>query len=234
MAKFNSFTVPTRPNTVDTSNISVVILGSRPINRTKTLGTHYLLPLNNHKTLFEYEVQEIRTAFPKSEIVFVGGFEIDRILKKKTQNVRFIENMNFVESNEIEDIRLALNNILNKNVVIITHDAKFSYKSFDGLTLGSSTLEYHMVSPTTDLIGLRSNANLVEHFSYHADIKWPGIAYLCDKELELLRQYSSVRENGTQFFFEAMNYILSKRNIRLVKNDGNTGRILGVEDLQTI
>lgn len=235
MPKFhNSFVVPTRHSNVDSANMTVVILGSRPINRAKTMGIHYLLPLNNHKTLLEYELNEIRTSFPKAEIVFVGGYEIDRIIKKKYTNVRFIENVKYEENNELEDVRLALNNILNKQVLFITHDAKFSFQTFNQITLGSTTLEYAIKNPTTDLIGIRSNNNYVECLSFHENSKWPGIIYLCGKELELLQQYASVRSNGSHFLFEAVNYILTKRNIRIISNTGNTGRIMSVEDLQTL
>jgi CTP:phosphocholine cytidylyltransferase-like protein len=235
MPKFHSsFVVPTRNSNIDSSNITVVILGARPINRAKSMGIHYLLPLNNHQTLLEYQLQEIRTSFPKSEVVFVGGYEIDRIIKKKFIDVRFVENLKYEDTNEIEDVRLALNCVLNKQVLFITNDAKYSFQTFNNITNGSTTIEYSVQNPTTDLIGIRSNSNYVECLSFHENSKWPGIIFLCHKELELLRQYASVRTNGSHFLFEAINYILTKRNIKLNKHTGNTGRILSIEDLQTL
>lgn len=231
----NSFIAPTRPaqHVANTTDLTVVFLGSQTLNRSKTLGSHYLLPVSGHATLLEYELQELKKAMPKCDFVFVGGFEVDRIIKKRPKELRLIENTRYEELNQIEEVRLALNNITGNHVVFLTHDAKFDHKSFDGMLTGSSTLECPTVIGN-DAVGVRSNAGYVECFSYHVETKWPGIVYLCDKELEILRKYSSVRDNGRQFLFEGLNHILTQRNIRMVRNNGNTGKINGIEDISNI
>lgn len=232
--KTHSCIAPTRPaQSHSVPNLTVVFLGSQMLNRAKTVGSHYLLGINNHKALIDYEIEQCRLAFPMAEFLFVGGFEVDRIIKKRPRDLKIIENLRWEEYNQIEEIRLALNCITNNNVVFISHDSKFDHRAFNGMLAGSSTLEYH-TPHSNDMVGVRSNGGYVECFSYHVDVKWPGIVYLCDKELELMRQYASVRDNGKQFMFEALNYILTKRNIRMVKNDSLIGRIVNIEDISSI
>jgi hypothetical protein len=231
----NSFIAPTRPaqGVSNMNNLTVVFLGSQMLNRAKTFGSHYLLPVAGHSCLLDYQIQELKKAMPKCEFLFIGGFEVDRIIKKRPKEIRLVENPRYEELNQIEEVRLALNNITGNNVVFLTHDAKFNYKSFEGLFAGSATLECPTLV-SNDTVGVRSNAGYVECFSYHVETKWPGIVYLCDKELDILRKYSSVKENSKQFLFEGLNHILSQRNIRMVRNNGNTGRITSVEDIANI
>lgn len=231
----SSFIAPTRPaqHAAGLPDLTVVFLGSQTLNRAKTLGSHYLLPVSGHDTLLEYELHELKKAMPKCDFLFIGGFEVDRIIKKKPKDIRLIENTKYEELNQIEEVRLALNNITGNHVVFLSHDSKFCSQSFNGILNGSSTIECPTIQ-SSDIVGVRSNAGYVECFSYHVENKWPGIVYLCDKELDILRKYSAVRDNGRQFLFEGLNHILTQRNIRMVRNDGVTGRILSVEDISSI
>src|SRR6266480_1865662 len=103
---------PTRPNGIIGRNegLSVIILSASAGYRMRSYGPKCLLKDKYGLTLLENQTQIIRQNYSNSEIIVVGGFEIDKVYRNKPQNVHLVESSNFEQTNEVEEARLGIMN----------------------------------------------------------------------------------------------------------------------------
>jgi len=230
-----SYLAPTRPVSKD-EKLSIAILGANPIRRIEDHGTHYLLPSSNKNNVLKEQVTQLNHAFPNAEINLVVGFESERLIKNRLPNVRIIENQNYLETNEVEQLRLVLNNITNRRLLIINNDSLFNFETFKWLDQGfSTTLFYTPQSPSKDDIGVRDNQGYAAIFSYHVDTKWAGITCLEGKELDRLATFCYNTSNRRLFLWEGLNFLISKNSLRTKEiQQGKCGRIKTEADLHLV
>lgn len=230
-----SYLAPTRPVSKD-SNISVAILGANPIRRIEDVGIHYLLPSSTRNNILKEQVTQIHHAFPNAEITLVTGYESERLIKNRPSEVRIIENNLYENTNEIEQLRLVLNNITNRKLIVINNDAIFNYATFKDIDSGfSTTLFYNPQNPSKDDVGVRDTQGYASVFSYHVDTKWAGITYLVDKELDRLATFCYNTNNRRLFMWEGLNFLIQKHSLRVKEiKEGKFGKIKTEADLQLI
>lgn len=218
---FQRFTVPIK-NVPNNNEVSVVILGADVAPRKKNQGAKSLIPFGSKSNMIEMQIVSIKNALPKSEIILVTGFQSQQVITKGYP-VRIVENLNYNETSDVEQIRIALNAVLNKKVLIINGDLAFDSLSIMNITNhGSNTLFNPSQQENNDSIGVIHNNNKLENLIYCTANKWLHCVYLEGKELEIMRKFVRNKVSSKLLFFEAVNYVASNGLIRALPQQTGT------------
>ena len=119
-------------------DISVIILSAGLGHRMRSIEPRCLIKIGQ-KYLIEHQIESLNGAFGEIEIIGVFGPHIEKILKK-INNIRFVENQLYNETNNSESLRLGLNNATNKNILFIHGDIFFKQDIFKGVDFSHSFL----------------------------------------------------------------------------------------------
>lgn len=201
------FTIPIKDNKFKSEDISIIILGSIIRPRTKTSGPTSLVKINSQQTVIDYQVQSIKQIFPKSEIILVTGFESYKVSNNKPDLVKIIENPFFESRGNAEEIRLALNIINNKTIIVIDGATIFSPEILIPLKIhGSSILVTQ--SKNDEDIGTPNNIGKLNLLSYGNDYAWTNIGIYHERELQLMTKFVANRTKNKYGYHEVVNYIV--------------------------
>jgi hypothetical protein len=231
----NRFTVPTKPKLGDTSNITAVILSSIANDRMKTMPPVSLMMVDRQHTVLDVQIEAIRTVFPKCEIALVVGHDAQQVIDKKPNYVRVIENVNHETLGEVEELRLAINNCVTDNIILISGNCIFNANALQHLRGHSScTLVDKKNQIDKDSLGVISNGGRVENIAYGVQDKWCYITYLESREQTILRKFVSVRNRSNLCMFEGINYVLSNGGqiYAIGQQDGYLRRVTSGKDLR--
>lgn len=206
-----SCVVPVRRDFHDRSDITVVILAANIGYGMKSYGPKTLFNINDKETLLEYQINILQTTFPKCEIILVVGFQADRIIKKCPPGIRIVENQLYETTNEVEQIRLALNCTLTENVLIIKDDIVFNAETLRSITRDKSCLIYDSKNQIdNENIGITVVDDVATIFAYGINTKWCHIIYLTKKELNILKSICNRRNLERLYLFEVLNTMLKR------------------------
>lgn len=75
----------------------------------------------NKETILSYQINAIKNIHGNAEIIVVTGVENNKIVKQKN-GFRILENVNFYDSGEFEQIRLGIQNAETENIYIVPDD----------------------------------------------------------------------------------------------------------------
>ncbi len=207
----NRFIAPTRLPKVKQSkeDISILLIsGSIPYGM-KAYGPKPLLNVIGGLTLLEKQIQVINNVFPNSEITVILGYEADKIIKKK-YNIRIIENQLYETTGESEQVRLGLNSLLTKDVLIINGDLIFNEHAISFEKEKNSILISNKEKNKSE-IGATLVDNKVTFLSYTLEeYKWANIFYVSSKNYQDLYNIVNNRDNNKMYCFEIINLLLKK------------------------
>ena len=205
------FIAPTRPSKVSIGT-SIIILGGCIPFKMKGYGPKVLLSIDNHQLLAN-NIKHIRGAFPnKHEIILTVGFKADSIIKQKPDGIRIVENQLYETTNIAEELRLAINNVIHHNILIMCGDIIFNLETIkDVVKQGSNVIVDTNQMLSKDSVGITSNNGFVTSFSYGLTNKWSGIAYLEKEESTLLRKIAQNRNKNKCFVFELLNWVVNNK-----------------------
>lgn len=197
-----------KQNKKNTKNICAIIYGSRFNQQMRSFGPKYLHKDIFGKPLIETQIASIKKVFPNAEIIIIGGHEIDRLAKYKNDHIRIVENQLFEKTNEVEDIRLGINNTNCKNILTISADTYFNAETIKNITNHSCFIfdTKHQLSKSD--LGLIVQKNVVERIDVGLDKKWCHICYFDLKHFRFLKK-QLVKKNSKLFFFEILNKIIN-------------------------
>lgn len=188
--------------------LTVTILGARPVDGAVSLGvpTHYI---HDGITHLENHILFIERNFKNIEWYITAGFEADRVIKKSPQNMHVIENMDYKNTNEAEEVRLVINASKSEHILFL-----LSYKLFDD-TIKNITSQGSCIifSKETKDIGVTVNNGIVENFSYGINNQWLGQVYLAPKELRIAKNILKDRTRQNIYLFELINLIIDKGGV---------------------
>lgn len=197
--------------TPNNGNLSVVLLGGNIPYGMRSFGPYSLLKIGT-KTILDYQIETIRNVFGDCEIMLVAGYMADKVIKRRPDDIRIIENQLFENSNECEQIRLSLNSILNTNVLFITGNLLFNEATLKIIDAKKNCLVYETNNQVPrEEIGLAINENKVTSLSFAIDEnKWCNVAYFTNKTIDRLRSIVSDKKNKKMFMFEIIDSMLEK------------------------
>jgi len=205
----SSCIAPTRP-VKHQEPITIIILAANIGYGMKSYGPRSLLTIND-QTFLDYQTSIIKQVFPNSDIILVTGFMADRVIKKCPSTIRIVENQLFETTNEIEQLRLALNCTLTNSVLILKDNIVFNTDTLKTLALQESCIIYDNNNQldSSDM-GVRIIDEYATFFSYDIPIKWCHIIHLKDKEFKMIKTFCNNRNNSRLYLFEALNIMLNK------------------------
>jgi hypothetical protein len=196
--------------------ISVILICDSPGYRMRSYGPISLISIKNRK-LIDIQISEINSTFKNYEIILCVGFDSEKVCKYVKSkysdlNIRIIENQLFNSSNSCESLRLALNNISNKKILLCAGDLLFSKDALESIDYTKSCALVEQLSSATLEIGLNINRNNdnIEHFSFGANYTWSEIAFFNGKDIiDTLRRIIVGYEAKNRFIFEAINELIN-------------------------
>lgn len=190
--------------------IQVIILAAGAGARTRSYEPRCLLKFEG-KTILDHQLEAVNEILIKSEISIVGGIEGNKIIKKIDNNIRFVENQLYENTNSGESLRLGVNNSLLDNVLFFHGDLIFNSKVFDGVNFDKS---FVLVDSSGQMSEKEVGATVVEDkltvLSYNLPTKWCQIAYLNKPECDILRKLLIRQDFDTKYLltFEVLNKMI--------------------------
>lgn len=212
--------VPVRPDKNNTyEKISIILLSSNISYGMRTFGPKPLFKIKN-KFLIEHQTAIIKDTIPNSEIILTIGYEANKIIKRRFANIRIVENQLFDTTNEVEQLRLSLNNIETDRVIIITGSVFFD-KLLLKLALENPNSIIYNNKPinSTNEVGVTVVDGYATIFAYDIKTKWYPIFYLKDRYLKSFKQLCDNKDHNRLFMFEILNKLLNKTKLKAVTND---------------
>lgn len=217
--------------------ISVVLLCDSPGYRMKSYGPISLVEINNKK-LIDIQITAIKETFPNFELIVCLGFDSEKVYryirsKYDNINIRFVENQLYNSSNSCESLRLSLNNLSNKRVLICDGNLLLNTKCLSCVDTNHSCVLVEKQQCETLEISLNADENnIVQHFSFGANKTWSEILFLYGSDnIEHLRRIIVDNDNKTRFAFEAINEFIGTKNP--IKCITNHQKIVKINNIKT-
>lgn len=205
----NRFVVPARPNK-DSRSLTTIILSGSTINKGKAYGAKSLFKIDERELLLDYQVKMIREVFTNSDIVVTVGFQADRVISHVDNSIRIIENQLYETTNQVEELRLALNVALTDHILIVNGDCMFNRASLAGISLGTTSLLVDS-NPTHNRVGVNVIDGYAQILAYGLETEWSEILYVSGNDLKLLRKLCKNRDLNKLCLFEIINRLIDKR-----------------------
>lgn len=195
----------------DKRKISIIIPAAGLGSRMKSYGPKSLIKIKDDLTIVENQLKYIFKYFYKPEVILVTGYNSNKIREALVdKRISIVENYNWEINNVGASIKMGLNYITHKNVLILHGDLVFN-----AWTLKAPFGIYSML--LVDKIGLMKNEEVgciindkrnVVNLMYDLPNKWAQIAYFTGLELEMLKEQCSDNRNDNKYGFEILNSII--------------------------
>lgn len=209
--------------------ISVIILADRFNVKKKRGFVNYLTEVNNKK-LIDIQLGHIVKRFKSPEIILCINRDqqeiIDYVKKKhNNKNIKFVENRNSNITNDSESLRLCLNNNSRDKVCIFNANTILSNKHFSVVDFSFSGIITERNNKQFD-VGIVSQNERVEHFSFGLESRWLGVLWLNESSIiEKLRLILSQEKYEKKFIFEALNELLNNTKHKIYSKNNNSSTI---------
>ena len=221
---YNRFTTSTKNRVAGKHKdrpLTVIIPAAGMGHRMKSYGPKCLLPANVKETILDKSIKTIKKAYEYSEIILVVGFEAEKITQVLPKEIRIVENQSYEKTSVSESVRLAINNSVYNDILIIYGDLIFNINTINNITQNNSCIIVDSKSRfKAEEIGVTIVDDNVTNFAYGLENKWSHIAYLTgDESLEFQRLCLDKKKNK-MYPFEVFNIML------------NNGFVLSAVDLK--
>tara|TARA_Y100000296_G_scaffold75741_1_gene95720 strand:- start:652 stop:1368 length:717 start_codon:yes stop_codon:yes gene_type:complete len=232
--RFTTFAKKNGSGTSDKSLLSVIIPVAGMGHRMKSYGPKCLLHVDKESTIIERIIYNVYKSYPYSDIIAVVGFDADKVIKTLPRDIRIIENQLYEETNVVESLRLALNNSVCDNVLIIYGDLIFNQDAILGITENGSCAVVDTKSRfKNEEIGVTVVNDKISSFAYGLDTKWAQMIYLTGVELNIFRELCFDRKKNRLYPFEILNMVINRGGkIKAVEPDDM--EILEVDSLRDL
>lgn len=215
--------------------VTFILLSDHHGYRMKSYGPLSLVNIGRKK-LIDLQISAIQNTFDNFEIIVCAGFDADKVyryirLEYPNLNIRFVENQLYNSSNSCESLRLSLNNTTNTRVVICDGNLLINPRSLSKIDINHSCALVEKDGCKTLEIGLNSDNNIVQHFSFGAKYTWSEILFLNGIDIiDSLRKIIANYNTKNRFIFEAINELIGmQHNIRSIINDGKITKINNIK-----
>lgn len=222
-----------------TTSTTVVLLTGNSGYRMKSYGPPILQKMPNGELLMDHQVKIIKKCIPYCDIIISCNSNIDKIVKKKPSGVRLIENQ-LHDSNEVEEVRLCLNNAVTDNVLFICSDMYFDETVFSGININKFNENKSFIiydtngSISSDSIGVTITKNRATIMSYGLVNKWARFFFLGKNDIKSFTNFCKEPNNKRLFMHEAINNLLEKKSINAFNPSCTLYRIESISDMEKL
>lgn len=213
-------------------NNTFIILSAGTGRRTKNYGNKSLMPYGN-KRIIDHQVETIRSAYgANTDIVLVTGYMSDKVIRD-VQGLRLVENPFFDSTHIVESMRKGINACLESNLFFIHGDLIFSQSfikppSQDNICVPID--KNSRLDKTT--VGVITNINSVQNFSYGLPDKWSQIAFFPKSVFNHIKSKLNNTDNNMSSF-EFMNELI-KTNLQISYYESPKGKIKEVHSMKDV
>lgn len=165
---------------------TVIILGGGRSPRMGNYGAKLSIVLPNNHTLLQHQVDLVNKLVQNSDIYTTIGYDADRVIAKRPNNVKLIENGKWDNTGEVEEIRLILNCTNLERLLILTGDIYTT--QIPDLNLNESFCT-SIKSEDNEQVGLKCEDNYINLFSFSFNDKFLGMVNLVGNELAYIRKF---------------------------------------------
>lgn len=233
MPRTNRFSRPAKRKT-GPSNTTAVLLAGNPGWRMKSYGPQCLQKLSNGKLLLDKQIDSIKSVLPKSEIIISCKDFLTKILNNKPDDVRVVQSQ-IVDSNEVEEIRLCLNNITTDNVLFICSDMYFDKNLFSDVDFNDSFAIYENSNMMSyDSVGMTVVNGKATIMAYGVDNKWTRVFYVNRRGKISLNNYCKNENHKKMFAWEAINYVMDKAPVSAIKTNSKVFCVENTNDVRKL
>lgn len=188
------------------NDLAVVLLSASPHKQTGIYRP--TIEFSDGHTLLYKQLQVIDNVFPNADTVVVLGHEPDEIYKNPYfQNIRFIENQNYLSTNTIKSAALALRATHSSSYLFIHGDLLFNDKAIS-IAGNESQIVISNNPIINDKIGTVSNDGKVTNLSYGLEKNWGQIVYMTGKELDIFKEFCYNKTKAKCLLFEGLNHVI--------------------------
>lgn len=192
-------------------NLSIVVPAAGLGIRLRSNRSKSLTQFDDGEFLYEKQLNTIKQIFPNNEIIYVVGFQANKIKRKlEKENVTVILNKEFENTNAAYSIGLGLKNTSHDNALIIYGDLFFNANVLRDIE-GSGNSSFIVTNRNTmeqDEVGYLALGNTVTRMNYGFDIRWSQIMYLKHFEKQQFAREAKKTENRNMLGFEVLNNII--------------------------
>lgn len=185
----------------------------------KSVGSKALLEIKNKTSIIEYQIQYLQNIDKNIRISIATGFESDRIIDALSSynNINFIYNPNYKNTNQAASIKLYLNSYPNvDNLLLISSGVLLRDKSIvKSMLSGSSKLFTISKEKENFELGCSDKTDL-EYIFYDLPEPWSECVYLNKDAIGMVKYITDKLAVDQMYLFEILNEILNK-NIVLTK-----------------
>ena len=190
--------------------LTVIIPAAGIGKRMKSVGNKSLLTLSSGKSVIRTQIDTIRNIYQHCDFFVVVGFQADRLRSELPDNIRFIHNPIYENTNTTFSIGLALQANLNPHVLVVNGDIVFNQETIENITNGGSKI---MVDANGHMkeegVGVVSNdSKHITNLSYGVGKKWCEIFYMQEKELALMKKIALSSDSSKWLAHEALNRVI--------------------------
>ena len=181
-------------------------------NRIRSNEPRSLIKIGN-KCLLKWQLENLRSMFSEPNILVGVGVESQKIMKRFSGEVSFIENQIYKETGSFETFRLLVNACTDENMLLIHGDLYFDANILCDADFSRSFIVLDTSNSIADReVGVTAVSNKASILSYGLPDKWAQIAFFTGKELAILRQlcYKSNEDSKCLLTFEIINSIINK------------------------
>lgn len=202
------------------ANLSVIIPAATYGRRMKAYGAKCLIELNN-ETILGRQIRLIREVYGNNtEIILVGGYDIENIKQRYGRTVCVVENADYATTNITRSIKIGLDATRKDNILIVYGDLVFNENALALPTNETSSLicSHGILS---NEVGVTVVDDYISQYSYGLMRKWGQVIYLTGKNLQLFRSIVQCEHRRNYYGFELLNILLNKGNkIKAVEPKG--------------
>jgi len=213
-------------------NLVVALLGATRGSRMGNYGAKFNIVLPNGQTLLHHQVDLINRSWGPSEILISAGYDADRVIAKKPQHTRIVENNRWQETGEVEELRLILNCCEPEHLIIFCGDVFASSMNLGTISIGQSW-SLSLSGNDVDQIGIKEENGYLDMFSFSFTSKFLGVLNFTYNDLILLRKFIN-REHSKFALWELIDNYIKEYKLKNINMDThkiiklNTAKDLGL------
>jgi len=195
---------------MNSDRLTIIVPTAGVGRRMKSYGPKSLIELFTDETILSRQLAIFEQCFPFAEVIFVVGFESDKIVKKLPKNVKVIENELFETTGVVRSIGMGLRVASNDSVMVVYGDTVFDEEAITSLFREESAIAAYTAGKKDEVGIITNSQGYAENLTYISKKSWSHLAFFPNKELDMARRFCYNRSNYMKFGFELLNEIIDR------------------------
>lgn len=211
----------------------VIILAATKTPRMGNHGAKINITMPNNRTLLQNQLEFVYKNLPviPSNVFVTIGYDADRAIIRRPPDIKYIENNQWQQTGETEELRLVLNCCNPEKVLIVTGDIFFGNVHIPVNYSESWTTSLNDINDLYQ-IGVKAEDGFLNMFSFSFDSKFLGLVNLVGDELQSFRKLITREKNKLALWELLEEYIKSGNKLKNI--DITTNKIIKINTTKDV